>query len=196
MALVLPLKSIAGIGNARTLGEFAPGDQIDPGYVDITGAASSILTSNLTQGVVLVSDSNGKVTDSPVTGGELGMLSGVTAAIQTQLDGKATREVQQNSRSAAYTLVLSDAGKHILHPFADNSARTFTIPANSSVPFPIGTTVWFVNERNTVTISIASDTLTLSPGGSTGNRTLAANGMAMALKITATKWMISGYGLS
>ena len=196
MASVLPLKSIAGIGNARTLGEFAPGDQIDPGYVAITGAASSILTSNLTQGVVLVSDESGKVSVSDVSNTELEYLSGVTAAVQTQLDGKATKEIQQNSRSASYTLVLSDAGKHILHPFTDNSARTFTIPANSSVPFPIGTVIWFVNERNTVTITIASDTLTLSPGGSTSNRTLAANGMAMALKITATKWMISGFGLT
>ncbi len=45
----------------------------------------------------------------------------------------------QNSKSAAYTLVLSDAGKHILHPSADTTAQTFTIPANSSVAYPVGT---------------------------------------------------------
>ncbi|MBF0098354.1 MAG: hypothetical protein HQM04_12450 [Magnetococcales bacterium] len=161
-----------------------------------TGAVSSITSSNLSPECAVVSDAAGKVAASAVTASELGHLAGVTSSIQNQLNGKATREILQNIRSANYTLALSDAGKHILHPFADNSARTFTIPANSSVPFPIGTTLWFVNERNTVTISITTDTLMLSPSGATGNRTLAARGMATALKITATKWMISGFGLS
>jgi hypothetical protein len=102
----------------------------------------------------------------------------------------------QNSKSAAYTTVLKDANKHILHPAADNNARTFTIDSNANVPYPIGTTLTFVNEINTVTIAITSDTLAMVGSGSTGSRTLAANGMATALKITATKWMISGTGLS
>lgn len=107
-----------------------------------------------------------------------------------------TAEIQQNSQSAAYTCVLADANKHILHPAADNNARTFTIPANASVAYPIGTTLTFINEINTVTIAITSDTLTLSSAGTTGSRTLAANGMATAIKITSTKWLISGTGLT
>src|SRR4249920_3385659 len=35
--------------------------------------------------------------------------------------------VPQNSKSAAYTTVLADAGTHILHPSADTTARIFTI---------------------------------------------------------------------
>lgn len=101
-----------------------------------------------------------------------------------------------NSQSTAYTAVLGDANKFILHPTADNNARTFTIPANSSVAYPVGTTLTFVNEINTVTIAITSDTLMLAGAGSTGSRTLAANGMATALKVTSTKWMISGSGLT
>lgn len=104
--------------------------------------------------------------------------------------------IAQNSKSADYTLVLGDAQKHILHPSADTNNRTFTIPANSSVAFPIGTCITFVNEVNTVTIAITSDTLTLAGAGSTGSRTLAANGMATALKVTSTKWVISGVGLT
>ena len=42
--------------------------------------------------------------------------------------------IPQNSQSDAYTLVITDAGKQIFHPSADTTARTFTIPANSSVP--------------------------------------------------------------
>src|SRR5574343_1304568 len=68
--------------------------------------------------------------------------------------------IVQNSQSAAYQLVLSDAGKHLLHPSADTTARTFTIPANSTVAFPIGTVVTFVNQASagTMTIAITTDT--------------------------------------
>lgn len=101
-----------------------------------------------------------------------------------------------NSQSAAYTTVLGDANTFILHPSADNNARTFTIAANASVAYPIGTTLTFVNKINTVTIAINSDTLTLAGAGTTGSRSLAANGMATAIKITTTEWMISGSGLT
>lgn len=107
-----------------------------------------------------------------------------------------TPNIPQNSQSAAYTLVLSDAQKHIYHPGSDNNARTFTIPANSSVAYPIGTCLTFINAINTVTIAITSDTLTLAGSGSTGSRTLAANGMATAIKVASTSWMISGTGLT
>lgn len=106
------------------------------------------------------------------------------------------REIPQNSQSTAYTAVLADNGKHILHPIGDNNARTFTIPANSSVAYPIGTCLTFVNMINTVTISITTDTLYLSGAGTTGSRTLAAYGTASAIKITSTSWIISGAGLT
>lgn len=108
------------------------------------------------------------------------------------------RQIEQNSQSAAYTLVLADAGKHIYHPSADTTARIWTIPANSSVAFPIGTAVTFVNDSSagTITIAITTDTLVLAGTGSTGSRTLAANGVATALKIGSTRWQINGTGLT
>jgi hypothetical protein len=107
------------------------------------------------------------------------------------------RAIPQNSQSAAYTLVLADSGKHIFHPAADNNARTFTIPANSSVAYPIGTAITFINmAAANVTIAITSDTLTLSPAGTAGSRTLATNGSATCIKIAATQWLISGSGLT
>jgi len=36
----------------------------------------------------------------------------------------------------------------------------------------------------------------LAGAGTTGNRTLAANGVATAIKITSTEWIISGTGLT
>jgi hypothetical protein len=104
--------------------------------------------------------------------------------------------ITQNSQSGAYTTIASDAGKHILHPSSDNNARTFTIDSNANVPYPIGTSITFVNEVNTLTIAITSDTLTFASVGTTGSRTLSANGIATALKIGSTSWIISGVGLS
>lgn len=101
-----------------------------------------------------------------------------------------------NSQSAAYTLVAADAGKMVLHPSSDNAARTFTIPANSAVAFPIGTVVTFVNAINTVSIAITTDTMTLAGTSTTGTRTLAANGIATAIKVGSTNWIISGVGLT
>jgi hypothetical protein len=108
-------------------------------------------------------------------------------------------EVPQNSQSAAYTAVLADSGKQIFHPSTDNNARTFTIPANSgggSVAYPIGTVLTFINRINTVTIAITTDTMYLAGAGTTGSRTLAANGVATAVKISSTEWIISGTGLT
>jgi hypothetical protein len=105
--------------------------------------------------------------------------------------------IPQNSQSAAYTLVLADAGKHIFHPVGDNNARTFTIPANSSVAYPIGTAITFINmAAANVTIAITTDTLTLSSAGTSGSRTLARYGSATCVKITSTEWLISGSGLT
>ena len=105
--------------------------------------------------------------------------------------------IPQNSQSAAYTCVLADAGKHIFHPSTDANARTFTIPANSSVAYPIGTAITFVNMTSqVVTIAITTDTMYLSSAGTTGSRSLAQYGSATALKITSTSWLISGSGLT
>lgn len=55
----------------------------------LTGAVSTIKTSNLTANRVLISDSSGKVAaSSSVTTTELGYLDGVTSSIQTQLNNK------------------------------------------------------------------------------------------------------------
>lgn len=129
-------------------------------------------------------------------------LTAAQAAAIIQGDGLTAtlagfRGIPQNSNSADYTLVAADAGKHILHPSADANARTFTIPANASVAFPVGTTVTFVNQTSqVVSIAITSDTLTLAGSTTTGTRSLAQNGVATALKVTSTSWIISGAGLT
>lgn len=102
-----------------------------------------------------------------------------------------------NEQSAAYTAVAADAGKIIFHPSTDANARTFTIPANSSVAYPTGTVLTFINMTSqVVTIAITSDTLYQAGTGSTGSRSLAQYGIATAVKMTSTTWLISGNGLT
>jgi hypothetical protein len=97
------------------------------------------------------------------------------------------------SGSGAYEIVAADAGDHIY----TTTSRTVTIPSNASVPFQIGTTIVFVSGGvATTTIAITSDTLILAIQGTSGTRTLAAHGMATAVKVAATTWYISGSGLT
>lgn len=101
--------------------------------------------------------------------------------------------IPQNSQGGNYTLVLADSGKHIY----TTALATITIPAESSVNFAIGTAVTFVNSSaSATTIAITTDTMRLSPAGTTGSRTLAQYGMATAIKVASGVWYISGTGLT
>jgi hypothetical protein len=102
-----------------------------------------------------------------------------------------------NSQSAAYTTVLADSGKTILHPSTDANARTFTIDSNANVAYALGTAITFINMTSqVVTIAITSDTMYLAGPGTTGSRSLAQYGMATAVKLTSTTWIISGNGVT
>jgi len=112
-------------------------------------------------------------------------------------DAVGFRNIPVNSQSTAYTTVLADSGKVIFHPSTDANARTFTIPANSSVAYPVGTAITFINMTSqVVTIAITTDTMYLSAAGTTGSRSLAQYGSATAIKMTSTTWLISGSGLT
>jgi len=103
-----------------------------------------------------------------------------------------------NPQPAAYTTVLGDANNIIQHPALDVTARVYTIAANASVAYPTGTFLSFDNEfgAGALTISVNADVMEMVGGaGSTGNRTIPTGGQATAVKITATKWRISGTGI-
>ena len=59
------------------------------GLSDLSGAISTVKTSDLTADRALISNSSGKIAVSSVTSTQLGYVSGVTSAIQTQLNDKA-----------------------------------------------------------------------------------------------------------
>lgn len=121
--------------------------------------------------------------------------TGFTAASIDQTLGYINAPI--NSQSAAYTTVAGDAGKVIFHPSTDANARTFTIDSNANVAYPTGTVLTFINMTSqVVTIAITTDTMYLAGTGSTGSRSLAQYGLATAVKMTSTTWLISGSGLT
>jgi hypothetical protein len=173
--------AVTSVGLATSLGSFTSAN-LSAALTDETGTGANVFATSPT----LVTPLLGTPTS--------GTLSNCTV---DGTDAVGFRNIPQNSQSAAYTLVLADAGKHIFHPVGDNNARTFTIPANSSVAFPIGTAITFINMAvAVVSIAITTDTLTLSSAGTAGTRSLARYGSATCIKITSTEWLISGSGLT
>ncbi|CAB4145661.1 hypothetical protein UFOVP474_27 [uncultured Caudovirales phage] len=150
------------------------------------------VTTSTGSGNVVLSTSPTLVT--PVLGTPTsGTLSGCTV---DGTNGVGYINVPQNAQTGSYTLVAADAGKHIYHAAAA-AAATYTIPANGSVAYVIGTAVTFINmSTNNVTVAITTDTLYLGGTGTTGSRTLAQYGVATAVKMTSTTWVITGSGLT
>jgi hypothetical protein len=102
------------------------------------------------------------------------------------------RGLPQETKSSAYTLALADAGKHI-----SITTGGITIPANSSVAFPVGTTiVIYNNSASSQNIAITTDTLRQAGTSNTGTRSLALYGLATLVKVASTTWVISGAGVS
>lgn len=112
---------------------------------------------------------------------------GITSA--NLADAVGYKGLPQNSRTASYTLALSDMGKHI-----SITTGGVVIPDNGTLSFPIGATVViYNNSSSTQTISILpTDTLRLAGTASTGTRTLAQRGLATCVKVEAGTWVVSG----
>jgi fructose-specific component phosphotransferase system IIB-like protein len=83
----------------------------------ITGAATTIDDTDLTASRAVISNASGKVAVSAVTDTELGYVSGVTSAIQTQLGGKqatitgAATTIDDTDLTASRVLVSNSSGK-------------------------------------------------------------------------------------
>lgn len=95
------------------------------------------------------------------------------------------------SVNANKTFALADGGTDQLHPSADTATRTWSVPDNSVVAFPVGTiiTISVQNGAGTILLTMAgTDVMRLIPTGLTGTRTLPANSVTNIKKITATEW--------
>ena len=159
-------------------------------------ANSTITLGNATLTLGSTTSTVGNLTLSNVTvsSGTVSANAGVATSDSVNVVGY--MGLPQNSQNTNYNVVIGDAGKHLYHP-AGQAAGTYTIPANSNVAFTVGTAITFVNMSATaVTVAVTTDTIYLASTGSTGNRTLAQYGIATAVKITSTSWLISGSALT
>ena len=161
----------------------------------VTGGGTGTTTSTGTGSVVL---STSPTLVTPILGTPTsGTLSGCTV---DGTDSVGFRNIPQNAQTGSYTMVLADSGKHIFHA-SGAGAATYTIPAASSVAYPIGTAITFLNlSATSISIAITTDTMYLSSAGTTGTRTLAQYGSATAIKVSGVSssgiWVISGSGLT
>lgn len=93
--------------------------------------------------------------------------------------------------SGAYTIGLTDAGKIVY------AVGNITVPVNSSVAFPSGSTVVIINVTpGSTNITISSSDFIYLAAGSAGTRTLVPFGIATLIKINSNSWVATGPGLS
>ena len=83
--------------------------QLDAKQATITGSATTIDTESLTASRAVISNSSQKIAVSDVTDTELGYLDGVTSAIQTQMDTKATTSYVDDAVAGLRTRIICEA---------------------------------------------------------------------------------------
>ena len=123
--------------------------QLDSKQATITGGATTITSSNLTESRALVSNSSGKVAVSDITSTELGYLDGVTSNVQAQIDSKSdsshthtglnyianvTSDVQTqlNAKSSATNIVNGTGTKSLLANGATTASGQYSLAEGQS----------------------------------------------------------------
>jgi hypothetical protein len=149
-------------------------------------AAAATLTGNVL---------NANVKASSLT--SVGTLTSLAVAGDVTVKGQSVGFLavpQKTITTTSYNVVLADAGTQL---YTATGGVAWTIPANSAVAFPVGTALTFVNKSSVPCgITIATDTMHQVISGLTGIRTLGAFGIATAVKVAPTIWMISGANLT
>lgn len=119
-------------------------------------------------------------------------VQGVTGpqGVQGTIGAQGPSNVPQNAKTTSYTLIASDAGKHI-------SITTGGVTVPASV-FSIGDTISVYNDSGSSQTITQGASATLRNAGTTntGNRTLASYGICTILCVASNTFVISGAGLS
>lgn len=198
----------AVVVNGGALGTPSSGTLTNATGLPISTGVSGLGTGVATAAAAAVNGSAGFITYSsfaPASGKTLTVSNSITLAgtdsttmtfpsVSASVGYLNIPQVGGAAKTANYPAVLADSGNMIV---MNGSSLTFTIPADSSVAYAVGTVLTVVNLASTnLSIAITTDTLTLAGSSTTGTRTLAQNGIATATKISSTSWIISGTGLT
>ena len=170
----------------------------DQNYISVSGTGNLNLTSggavvtkvNSSEDAI-VCNANGSVDLYHDNSKKIETTSAGVTVTGTVTDSKGdVRSIPLNSKSSAYTLVASDAGKAIYI-----SSGGVTIPASVMAS---GNAVTIINDSGSNQTLTQGSGLTLynSTDASTGNRTLAQRGMATVYFSATATAFISGAGLS
>ncbi len=149
-------------------------------------ASAIVEAAAITANKALISDANGIPTHSAVTNTELGYLSGVTSAVQTQLNGKSSATGWTN-----YSAITSDGAGSLtaVSGSAAGSVLNWTVtgPAWTSTVFPTSTTA------NQLLYSSANNVV----GGlaTANNSILTTNGSGVPSWGTASSDLFTQYAL-
>lgn len=149
---------------------------------------AGVKTFSLTVAATYAPLASATLTTPTVNGATINAASVVndTGTIATNSVG--FRGIPANAKTGAYTLLLTDCGKHI-----SITTGGVAIPANGTTAFPIGTTIGVYNDSaSTQAITITTDMLRLGGSASTGTRTLAIRGFASLVKVNTTEWVALG----
>lgn len=100
------------------------------------------------------------------------------------------RDVPQSIRNANTTFAMFDRGEMITK--TDTSAYTWTIPLESAVNFPIGSTILLMNDGSAGNITVAPTSgVTLLDGATSGNFTLTPGSSRSIIKVGSNRWRVS-----
>jgi len=135
---------------------------------ELTAKGSNLETSDLL--IISKSDGSGGYDSKYITGAELKSFT-----VNTQTD--------------TYTFVLTDANK--LVELNNAATKTFTIPTNSSVAFPIGTQITLAQYgAGQLRVAAAVGATLNSSGGKT--KIAAQYGIATLIKRATNEWYLYG----
>ena len=136
------------------------------------------------------------ITVGDVSNTEFGYLNGVTSAIQTQLDSKASTTALTDAtlatfstKTASYTVALADQGNVV--EVDSSSPTTVSIPLNSAVAFPIGCSI-DVFQKGTGQVTIGKTDASIVVYNTPGLKFRDRYSMATLTKRDTNTWIVSG----
>ena len=154
-----------------------------------SGVAAIIASAAGTNGQVLLGSTGADPVFATLAsaGGTITFTSG---AGTLNLESEAEDILQINEQvGAAYTLVLTDAGKLIT--LSDSSAVALTVPTNAAVAFPIGTSILLTQvDDGQVEVDGDVGVTVLSRGNVFNSKNISC--MVSLIKVDTDVWILSG----